>query len=642
MAVLGAACGTDTVDAVDGGVPPPPDAAPDAGTAIGEPFPPDAPFVDWFSDVTEGSGVDVAASTELDPTELVRGNGIACADVDGDGGLDLLVTRGYGGVSLYRNLGELRFADVTLAAGLDPAAAARGAALGDLDGDGDPDLALASEGAVRVLWNRGDGSFEAGPGAPPTYPAGSATGVVLADLDGDGLLDLYVPGFAKSVVEFDIGHDDRALRNRGDGSFEDISDRVGADTIGMGWTASAFDADGDADVDLYVCNDSFVIDLGGPVPNDPAPGSAPDRLFRNDGPGADGYPDLAEIGDEAGIAQPRSCMGAIVADVTGDGVFDLYASDYGRNDVLIGDGAGGFADDMGALGLGATWRRDSVCPDGTHVDCLLVSWGVAAEDFDHDGRGDLVVVNGATSGVDRRQPVAVWSGKPNGSLAPVQTGLGWIDGLGVIPADLDGDGDLDLAIATWRGDVRVFENTGAAGHWLRVRLRGSASNREGRGAVIHATLPDGTALIRAVGAGGIVHSSPPAEAHLGLGAHDTVELEVTWPSGFRHQLGTVAADQILDVAEPPLIAVEKRIANADGTATVGVTVSPAGPTGELLGPGRSVELETTAGTWDGPVADNGDGTYTRTLIAPSEPALAAIQATIDGAPLSAWPRVEFQ
>jgi hypothetical protein len=107
-------------------------------------------------------------------------------------------------------------------------------------------------------------------------------------------------------------------------------------------------------------------------------------------------------------------------------------------------------------------------------------------------------------------------------------------------------------------------------------------------------------------------------------------------------LGAIGGNQILEIEEPVQVEVSPRIAPADGSTAVDVVVTPTGPDGAPLGPGRAVAIESTSGTWDGPVVDRGDGTYARRLIAPASPALAAIATTIDGIPLAAWPRVDFQ
>src|SRR5262249_40314158 len=138
---------------------------------------------------------------------------------------------------------------------------------------------------------------------------------------------------------------------------------------------------------------------------------------------------------------------AIAADVTGDGLLDLFISNFGRKVLYANRGDGTFEDATDRFGLTAIRRLDSQCPEtATDRQCLLVSWGAEFQDFDLDSYPDLVVVNGHVNGTDRRQPLAAWKGGPGGAFTPVQTSLGWLAGRGAVSADLDGDGDLDLLL----------------------------------------------------------------------------------------------------------------------------------------------------------------------------------------------------
>ena len=115
-----------------------------------------------------------------------------------------------------------------------------------------------------------------------------------------------------------------------------------------------------------------------------------------------------------------------------------------------------------------------------------------------------------------------------------------------------------------------------------------------------------------------------------------------WPSGFVTHREGVPADQIMTLTEPKLVAVTPRTAAADGKSTVSVVVTPAKSDGTPIGPGASVTIDSTAGTWQAAVVDRGDGSYERTLVAPSAAALAVIRVTIGGVALTLHPRVEFR
>jgi hypothetical protein len=123
----------------------------------------------------------------------------------------------------------------------------------------------------------------------------------------------------------------------------------------------------------------------------------------------------------------------------------------------------------------------------------------------------------------------------------------------LVATDLDGDGDQDVVIAQKEGPLQIYENRGTppARSWLRVTLRGRASNRDGVGAIVTARLASGRTLIRAVGAGGVVHSSSPAEAVFGLGTDTIAALEILWPSGRQTRVTSPAAGSTLEITEDP-------------------------------------------------------------------------------------------
>jgi hypothetical protein len=253
-------------------------------------------------------------------------------------------------------------------------------------------------------------------------------------------------------------------------------------------------------------------------------------------------------------------------------------------------------------------------------------------------------MNGSLHGEQQQQSTWRGAGPDAGRFAyePVSTALPPMVARALVTADLDGDGDLDLALTNWRGQTRLFENIASTpGHpgagWLSVILHSHASAPEGRGAVVTVA-----GISRTVGVGGIIDSSGPAEARFGLGSQTSVSVDVLWPSGFETKVASASANQILSVDEPPLVAVTPRSVAADGASTASVVVRPAKPDGTPLGPGATVTIAATAGTWQGPVVDVGDGSYTRTLVAPTAPALSVITVGVAGIPMALLPRVEFR
>ncbi len=513
----------------------------------GDPFPPDATARAWFRDATADSHV----ADEIG-APVSRVLGAAVLDVNGDGLLDIISVGGRRPALLLENRGGLAFEDVSAARALFPPDHTYAVATADFDRDGRTDVVLGGNGFLRVLRNHDSGTFEDVTPAGLTFE-GSVRGLVVTDLDADGNPDIYAASSVVSIIGSTVGAADRLYMGRGGFAFEDVTSRAAIDDTGWSWTAAAFDADADGDLDLYVANDMLVVDTGErplptqPVPYDTAP--ATDRLLLNEGVSADGVPRFVDSSVASGVAEPRSTMGIVAADLSGDGVTDIYLSDDGRNDLLVGVGDARYRDDTDVHHLGAPARIDTECSAPTLDDehCWLVTWGTVYEDIDLDGHRDLIAINAALGG--HVQPAAAWRGLGAGAFEPVQTDLGWLAGRGVVPADLDGDGDLDLVVAA--GDtLRLFENTAGTGTgWLRVALRGTRDTGSGVGARVVAHLSDGRVLDRSIGTGGVVHSWQPLEAHFGLGNATVDAIDVHWPSGDVQTVAVDAADQVVVVRQ---------------------------------------------------------------------------------------------
>jgi enediyne biosynthesis protein E4 len=485
--------------------------------------PPRGPAMTRFADVTHDSGVHFQYATPD-----FKGGGLAVADLDGDGLPEIVAGRRIGGLALFHNLGSLRFQKVA-DSGLDAGAATTAIAAIDLDNDGDRDLVLASAGVAYVMANQGDGTFRE---AARLDGSGVTEHVLPVDLDGDGLLDLYFSNYDLSLGTSTLN---RVYLNRGGLQFA-FAGTAGA---GLSWTASAFDFDGDGDQDLYVANDTLLADFGRPVPTSPATSSLhADLLLRNDGPGPDGMPRFTDVAADMGMTTPRSSMGGLVGDFGDDGRLDLYIPNFGAKKLLLRNPAGDFVESAAMLGVEGIVRRNAACgPETENEDCLLLSWSAALSDFDLDGYDELLVVNGETE-LGKPPPVLMFVRGPELPYHEVSSDIGCLDARGLVVTDLDGDGDQDVVISQKEGPLMVYKNLGrpASRSWLRVELHGAASNREGVGAVVTAHMASGRSQMRVVGAGGIIHSSSPAEAFFGLGRDAVETLEVRWPSGRRTEV----------------------------------------------------------------------------------------------------------
>jgi len=492
--------------------------------------------------------------------ETVTG-GLAIFDYDGDGRPDVYFTNGAALPSLekespgdwnrlFHNDGGLHFTDVTERAGVRGMGYSMGAAAGDYDNDGHVDLFVAGVNRNVLYHNRGDGTFE-----DVTERAGIKSGVwsVAAgwfDYDGDGRLDLFVVNYVQWSPAFDrfCGDPVRQLRvychpryfeglpntlyrNRGDGTFEDVSERSGiARHVGKGMSVAFADYDGDGRVDAYVTNDG--------VPN---------FLFRNRGDGT-----FEETALRAGAALPDrgapvSSMGADFRDYDNDGRPDLATTALAGETFPLfhNEGRGHFRDATAPSGLAALTAR-------------LSGWGVVLADLDNDGWKDLFSANAHVNdeiesfeAARYRLSNSVFANRGDGTFADASDVSGVGSGTprahrGLAVADLDGDGRLDVVTSALGEPAELWVNeTGGGNGWLRVELVGTRSNRDGIGAVVRVGA-QADEMTTAVG----YASSSHAGVHFGLGRAPKVDIELTWPSGIVQRVNSVSANQVLRLTEP--------------------------------------------------------------------------------------------
>ncbi len=481
------------------------------------------------------------------------GTGLALFDYDGDGDLDLYLVNGWrldgaevaerGVNRLYRNRGDGGFDDVTESAGVGDDGWGTGVAVGDADGDGLPDLLVTNFGPDRLYRNRGDGTFEPladGPGID-----GWSAGAVFFDADGDGDEDLYLAAYIDCTLEevlhaepeldweglkvmkgpFGLeGLGNRYFENLGGGRFRDATAAAGLEDVGLYYSfgVAALDLDGDRDLDLYVANDSN-----------------PNYLYRNDGTGR-----FQEVGLWSGAAldamgNAQAGMGLAVGDLESDGLPDLVVTNFYKDVSTVYRNLGDFVfEDV---------TRKLAVGESTYAP---LSWGTTFSDLDLDGDLDLFIANGHIYPQADRAPQAGTSFRQANLLLANEGGVfrdaGGAGGpglavvessRGLATGDVDGDGDLDLAIANVDAPPTLLRNDSArAGGWLivdapdalRVELRAG-----GRRWIRH----------RVIGGSYLSVSDP--RHHFGLGASGRVERLLLMRDGGRVAVDDLPADRLM-------------------------------------------------------------------------------------------------
>jgi Na+-transporting NADH:ubiquinone oxidoreductase subunit NqrB len=443
--------------------------------------------------------------------------------------------------ALFRNV-RGRFEDVSRGSGADLVLRGSGCVAADFDLDGHTDLYVtttgynvATDGYDALLWGHGDGTFTEGARTAGINTPGWHAGAAVGDVNGDGRPDLFVAGYtdvnapvSASSAGFPRNHRgvrDRLYLNEGS-TFREIGAQVGleprAPEHGLGAVFS--DVNGDGRLDLYVANDAD-----------------PNRLYLNVArPGTPLGFRLEERAAREGVADANAGMGIAAADFSLDGREDLFVSNSRRQLHAIFRST-----EARSGGLFADARPEFAGALGTR----FTGWGVAWVDLDLDGDLDLVFASGAIPVTNLRrngERVQVLAQGRSGEFVTARALAGAsanrrVNGRGLAAADYDNDGDLDVAVNSIGGRLMLLRNTGATGHWLEVRLP-----RFAPGTTVTAVLPDGRRLVRTVHAGSSYLSSEDPRLHFGLGAATTVrELVVRYPGRRVIRLPNVTADQLV-------------------------------------------------------------------------------------------------
>ena len=544
-----------------------------------------------FTDIASQAGLARAINLSGSPLNKQflleeMGGGVALLDFDRDSLLDVVLVNGSSFLSvsgmrkptsyLFRNNGNMTFTDITEKAGLTASGWGQGSCVGDYDNDGFDDLFVSYWGQNVLYRNNSNGTF-----ADVSKKAGVAgsegrwgAGCSFLDYDHDGKLDLFVANYVnfdpqrvprpgeEAYCRFNeipvpcgpqglAGGTNVLYRNRGDGTFEDVSEKSGiaiprgpisgtfvsknwrpTGSYGMGAASADFDNDGWPDI--YVACDT-----------------APSLLYHNNRDGT-----FSEVGvkagcafDENGIAM--SGMGVGVGDSDGDGWLDIIRTNFSDQVTTLyrNNGDGTFHDASLAAGLG--------------INRKYLGFGAAFFDFDNDGWKDILLGNGHVYSqlagrklhLTYKQPKILYSNLRNGRFADVSATSG--AGIqaehlarGLAFGDLDNDGDVDVVVNNLDSAPSLLRNDGGnQRHALTVKCIGTRSNRSAIGTRVKVTIA-GREQIDEVMSGSSYYSQNDLRLHFGLGTAEKADrVEVLWPSGLKESFADVKANQIVVIQE---------------------------------------------------------------------------------------------
>jgi len=526
-----------------------------------------------FLDLAPRAGIEFVLRNSATPQKHqieTMVSGVAVFDYNNDGRPDIYFVNGalqpkltkpdpsyYN--RLYRNDGDWKFTDVTLAAGVQGAGFATGVATGDYDNDGFVDLFIAGVNRDILYRNRGDGAFEDVTQAAGLLRKGPKPWAISAgffDYDNDGDLDLFVTNYViwDPAAEPYCGDPMRRYRtychprhyqglanhlyrNNGDGTFTDVSEAAGISShIGKGMSTNFADFDQDGLLDVLVTNDT-----------------TPNSLFRNLGQGR-----FREVALSAGVAlnedgRAVSSMGGDFRDLDNDGLPDIFIVALANETFPLfrNLGKGQFMDVTYPSGLGRLTLPHS-------------GWSNGIYDFNNDGLKDLFVACGdvndntelfSSRRSRQRNLILLNTGDGRFSDASGQAGPDFQQlGLhrGAAFGDFDGDGRVDVVVSRIGERAELFRNTSPAeNHWLALRLRGRKSNRDAIGARIRLVGASGRQQWNHVTTSVGYACASDKTVFFGLGQDSTVKLlEVTWPSGVVQRLEDLPADRYLSLTEP--------------------------------------------------------------------------------------------
>jgi hypothetical protein len=523
-----------------------------------------------FRDVTLQAGIHFTHNNGAFGKKFLpetMGPGVAFIDYDNDGWPDIFLVNGmdwpghvqkHSTPKLYHNNHDGTFTDVTHKAGLDVEMFGLGVAVGDYDNDGYDDLFVTAYGQSHLFHNNGNGTFtdvtqKAGLLGPKEF----STSAAWVDYDKDSHLDLVVGNYVQWTPETDLyctldgksksyctpesykGTAVRLWHNRGDGTFEDATQKAGlgeptSKTLGV----ALLDYDNDGWPDLLLSNDT-----------------QPNKLYRNNGNGT--FTEKAVVAgvafSEDGIA--RAGMGVDASDYDHSGYPSLLITNFSNQMISLyhNEGKGLFVDEAPRSDIG-------------RASLLTLGFGCFFFDFDLDGWPDVLVANGhidvdiqrVQANVKYAMPPHLFRNNGKGKFEEVTKSLGPAFasarvGRGAAYADINNDGRLDLLLSTNGGPVYLFRNDAqgpaASNHSLRIKLIGTKSNRDGIGTTVKLTA-GGETQTQMLRSGSSYLSASELVLTFGLAQREKADsIEIRWPSGQVDRISNAPAGQTVTITE---------------------------------------------------------------------------------------------
>jgi hypothetical protein len=525
-----------------------------------------------FEDISKQAGLNVSHVSTSDQRYIVESmsGGVGFIDCDNSGRLSILTVNGStvdryknGGdllVTLYHADGSLKFFDITQQAGLTRKGWGMGVAVADFDNDGWLDIYVTGYGGNALYRNLGNCKFEDVTEKAGVRSSGFNTGAAWSDYDRDGFVDLFVPRYVHVDINHlpEFGHDktclyrgvmvqcgpqglpgesDLLFHNRGDGTFEDVSKKAGVDDANhlYGMQGLWLDYDNDGWPDLYVANDA-----------------GPNYLYDNKHDGT--FEDVSMLSGTALSAdgKEQGSMGVDAADFDHRGLLDIYVTNFTRqpNALYKNMGAQGFNDI-----IASTHMANPTFP--------YVKWGTGFVDFANEGWPDIFVAAGHVypqieqipGEPGYREPLQFFYNNRDGTFDDITAAAG-LDKLpikarrGVAFGDINNDGKMDVLILNVGEPPTLLLNTTATtNHSVTFKLIGTKSNRAAIGARVTVKAGDVTQLDE-VRSGASYLSQNDLRLHFGVGQNTTVKtVQISWPSGRKDELNNLSADFIYTIVE---------------------------------------------------------------------------------------------